>query len=518
MPRLLDHRGEPISVVDKAQAKGSEAQVRAWNSFVSAVGGLEQPVLSRTRDPFNNHVWVYAAVMAIASNISQVPFKVYTEDAQTPVRPNIDRTPRSGRRRRALHMFHNQKMRKCGLRIRGAVENFDHPIASVLHTPNPLMSQSQLFEMISMWMALRGACFLLKTNESGQAVGPGQMPTYLWPMNPDLFDPIVEGGEFIGWRIQIPYNDPATGKRGGSMIEVARDEVIWFRYPDPKDPLGWVSPITAAASGIMMDMAAIAYNRAVLMNGAKPGGLLLHEDDVDEKEEEKLRKYWAGRHEGPQNANKIAILTGAFKYVDIGLGPKDMQYLEQRKWDREEIFAALRVPKSALSLTEGNNYATQLSQDRNFWTINLIPQMLMYEGVLDRSLFYGETDNTFGAFDYSSVEALRAGLDERVKVAVQLSGPQLRVPPRLAFEIVGIEVPDYETCDIAMVSGSMMTPQQAMDSADAGIVAANNPPNGSDPNNPGSQNPATGQPEGDQSNPDRNPRPSDEEVPSEPQN
>ena len=502
---LVDHLGNPFS----SQAPEEKKVARAWNSFISALGGTEHSPMQRARDPFGNHVWVYAAVMSIAVNSSQIPFEVYTE-TENKAKMRVIRKPRYGYERSAMRRFLQQNQRSQGCKIRGVEAQYDHPIARLMYRPNPLMSESQMWETTTMWMSLRGACMWLKTRKDGTPVSINEVPAYIWPMCPDYFTPVLEGNVFVGWEMHLPSNDATgyTANKSGYRIPVDPHEVCLFKYSNPADPLGWVSPLTAAASGISLDMAAIAYNRAVLLNGAKPGGLLLHEDEIDEKEETKLRKYWKDRHEGPQNANKLAILTGAFKYIDIGLGPKDMEYLEQRRWDREEILAALRVTKSSLSLTEGNNYATQLSQDRNYWDKCLMPLMRMYESVIDRTLFYNEPDTTFGAFDFTKVEALRAGLLEKVQIVVQLTGPQIRMPPAVAFEVVGLDVPAYSGNDICLVSKGLASAEDVA----AGLVDPKAGPGNSDPNNPSSQNPDTGQPEGDQTDPERTPRPSEDKA------
>lgn len=465
---LFDHRGDPIQNVgemlsEQALKKAAEGIARTWSSYISALSNLDQVPMKRARDPFGNHVWVYAAIMAIAVNVGQVPYVIYREDPDNPATKRlVRRTPQTGIRRRAQQKYLEQNQRRWGLKMRGLVPDYDHPLYENFYKPNPLMSPSHLWEATAMWMSLRGACFWLKMRRDGQFTAPGERPSALWPMNPDFFTPVVEDGMFLGWEVNAPWDDPSgVYKEYKTLVEP--HEVVWFRYLNPADPLGWVSPITAAASGIAMDIAAMTYNRAVLQNGAKPGGLLLHEDDVDEDEEKKLRKYWKDRYEGPQNANKMAILTGNFKYVDIGLGPRDMEYLEQRKWDREEIFGALRVSKSVMSLSEGLNYATQLSQDKNFWDKCLMPLMRMFEQVLDSTLFYTEPDDVVGAFDFSKVEALRAGMQEQVLTAEKLCGRFLHMPPKLAFEIVGLEVPAYPGSDVCVVERSLVPIESVLD-------------------------------------------------------
>jgi len=54
-----------------------------------------------------------------------------------------------------------------------------------------------------------------------------------------------------------------------------------------------------------------------------------------------------------------------------------------------------------------------------------------------------EPENILGIHDLRNVAALRNGMIEKAAVAERLTGPNLRLPPRIAFEVVGLEVPEY---------------------------------------------------------------------------
>ena len=470
-PVLYGPDGQPIE-------SRQQAVNRSWNSFTASLGAIDQVPMSRAKNPFGNHVWVYAAIMAIATNAAQAVYTVYRESPDNPATFRKSRLPKAGRRRMAIQRFLQQKQRRDGMAIRGLLPEYDHPLALLMARPNPIQSQAQFMAMTVMLMSLKGACFWLKQSESGGEVGPGEVPAYLWPFSPDFFTPVRKGNSFIGWDMRIPAYLDASGQTDNGRAFVNPHEVVMLAYQDPCDPLGGVSPISAAANGIVTDMMAMAYNKACLSNGSKLGGILLHEEDIDEVEEQKLRTYWKQKHEGPKNANKMAVLTGHFQYIDTGLGPKDMEYLEQRKWDREEIFGALRVSKSVLSLTEGNNYATQLSQDKNFWDKCVMPLLRMIEDIADHALFFTEPDDIVGAFDTSGIEALRTGLKEKVDLAVQLTGTNLHMPPRQAYEIVGLDVKPYDGIDQAVAPASNVRMSSILDGTTEARLQTGNGNNG----------------------------------------
>jgi hypothetical protein len=128
-----------------------------------------------------------------------------------------------------------------------------------------------------------------------------------------------------------------------------------------------------------------------------------------------------------------------------------MEFLEQRKWNREEVLAVMGVPKSILSVDENLNYSIQLSQDKNFWNKCLIPIARIIEAVLDQTLLYDEPDTTTMAFDLSVVEALQEDIQAKATTAISMITTG-RIPPAVAYDKVGIDLPKLPYDDVILVN------------------------------------------------------------------
>jgi len=467
---ILDAYGRParLGLPSRGTSDNGNGKVisKAYANFVSAVFGVSADPVFRATEPFENHAWVYACAMAIATNLAQAPFQIMRETekaSQVRVtrmkalgRPWVG--PPAGRGRRAVerHMTRAANpMRFRGLRSKALELDETHPLMNVFKRPNPLMSQGQLWQGTSLWQTMRGQCFWILLSEEGKRIAPGDIPGQIWLGNPDLIEPLYKENRLVAWDYRVPRG--AGYFREGERVSLLPHEVIRFYLLHPSDPARAISPLTAAAMGITMDMLAGAHNKAVLENGADPGGILMHKEGYDEEEVQKQVKQFEQRHKGTQNRRKIGWLTGGWEYVPTGMTPEDMEWFEQRQWDRDEVLAVTRTPKSILSITDGLNYATQLSQDWNFWDKNLLPQIRYFEDVLDGTLFFTETDNVMGMFDLSGVDALRQGLSEATTLAKSLAGSELHVPPRQAMEMAGLEVEPYEGDDVVLVSAGLMT-------------------------------------------------------------
>ena len=59
---------------------------------------------------------------------------------------------------------------------------------------------------------------------------------------------------------------------------------------------------------------------------------------------EALRKSWNARHQGPDNAGKVAVFDGGMTWQQIGMSMDDAQYLELQKFSVGDIARIFLVP------------------------------------------------------------------------------------------------------------------------------------------------------------------------------
>ncbi len=475
---LVDTAGRPLrSSLTSSNGNGRSHDFESLEkSFASTISGyveslsrLDLPPLLRARDPFQNHAWVSAAAIAVAFVSSQAPFLVFREtdrarNGRALATKAAGRSwigPRAGTGRRAVERYLRRSMAQRFLMIGKAAEpDFDHPLMRVLSDPNPLLNGSQLMQLTMLWLAIRGEFYWLPVAEDGEPSPFGEEPAELWPIPPDCVEEEFAGGrergDFSGFWITAPTYLPSVFQRSRRFF-LEPGSLIQFKFPDPSNPIRGLSRLTAAAGAIESDFYARAHNRGLLKNGAEPRGVFEFEGVLNKQSEEEIRTKFKERHEKVENRGTIPILGHGLKWKTTGLSPADLQYLEGMRWNREEVLALLGAHKSILGVTEDLNYATQRAATANFWEMTIIPNMRIVEQTLDRSLFFPTTDDTFGMFDVSGVDALRAGLQEKIDQADKLAQERLHVPPREAYKVVGLDVPEYEGDDTALVS-ALATP------------------------------------------------------------
>lgn len=438
---------------------------------------------SRASRAFQTHAWVYAASMAIAVQFSQAPFLVYQEtpDQIASRKAAVVRSglkwagPRAGDKRTAALRHLRAPARMHGMKLRGAEPFFDHPLMQVLQRPNRSMSGREIWLGTAILMSMRGEAFWHLITESGMPYMPGETVSEIKLYSPDWMNPIYQANEIVGWRVSVPRG---MGKM--LVFSLLASEVMQFKYWNPYDPTRGMSPITAAASSIEIDILAQKHTRGVLVNQATPRGVLADKSvggkgGLNATERKEAQEWFRQRYQGVDAAGSVLVLPGDLEFLQMSLTPADMEYVESRKWGRAEIAAVLRVPLSALSVTDSMNYSVQISQDRNFWRNGILPLMGIFEDVIDSTLLFPETDNIFGAFDLSGVEALRAGLSESVATVERLCGDKIHMPPHMAFEVVGIDIPPYVGDQDALVAPLLGRVTDVLQSSQDSLAQGNGP-------------------------------------------
>lgn len=465
--RILGPNGEPMtreSAPDESFMKSMSGQI---DSYLRGLAQIRMPASIRARDPLSNHPWVFACAMAAAMTVSQVPYTVFRETEETTSRRRMMAKRagrqffnRSGRSRRAV-LRHIMQPTSKRVFQKSAEPDFDHPIMDLLLHPNPYQVGTQIFAFTTIWLMIRGEVFWVFTDDNDRPTSNN--PTRIYPIGPDSFKPALshgDSGSLVGWELVIPQYIEGGGS--GARVMLSLDQVLQFKFPDPQNPLRGMSRLTAAANDVESDMLMQSFSRNNLSNYGVPRAALQGSQKLSKTEVDAFKEMWDHQYSGPQNHGKVAVIPFGFQMQALGMTPQQMEFIGQEKLGMERLLAVMGTPSSVVGKTEAANWATALVWDRGYWDRTIIPITKLIETGIDSSqMFFTETDNVFGMFDLGQVDALRAGQMEKIEAADKLCQERLHCTPRVAYEVVGLEVADYPGDETALVSATA-TPLEAV--------------------------------------------------------
>lgn len=307
--------------------------------------------------------WVYVAVNRIAEAAALVPFHVARRVAE------------------------------------GEVEQVDHPFERLLQRPNPLLSRFELIEHTVGHLEVHGNAYWFLAGE------PGGLPLELWPLRPD--------------RVSVAP-DARRGVRGyvyevdGRQVPLDAAEVVHFRRWHPGNDYYGLSALEAARLAVEADRAMADWNRRYFGEGmAVPAGIVAIRERISDTDYERLQREWRSAYGGRER--RTAFLRGAaVEWHNVGLSQQDMDFLNARRFNREEIFQIFGIPVGMFS--ENATEANALVGERVFVERTLWPKLVRIAEKITTDLlpFYG-SDLT-GRFEDIRPQDRRAQLEE-IRVA-----------------------------------------------------------------------------------------------------
>lgn len=205
----------------------------------------------------------------------------------------------------------------------------DNPLYALLHdAPNDLMTaftwRSVLQGHVEQW----GNHYAeIERNGNDRIIG-------IHPRPPQRFRVEFKAGKKVFF-----YSQPDTGKE----LELRADQIFHVPAFSPDGLVGY-SPVSIHRHTFALGAAALEYGTRVFEHDARPSVVLTTPKHFSDRAVDSLRQSWMANHSGPENAGKVALLEDGVTVSAFGFPPEDAQYLETRKFQREETDDIFGIP------------------------------------------------------------------------------------------------------------------------------------------------------------------------------
>lgn len=260
-----------------------------------------------------------------------------------------------------------------------------HEFHALISRPNSLMPGSFLLRYTSAWYNLRGNGYLFI---STPGIGRGT-PMELWPLpanqvlpRPDL---LHEGrGVFAGEAvIDYQYNV------NGALEILPGENIVHFRMPNPFDWWEGLSPLQAAILGVQSDHAQAVWQRDFFKeDNAIPSAIISVPSDTSEIDFDRQREMLSDQLRNGQK--RLFTRSGDLTVQMISQTLEQMQIIQSRQFNREEIDAVYSIPKGLISggLSGDSRLAAEIAFARN--TIQPMLDYFAEQMNADLAPYYGE--------------------------------------------------------------------------------------------------------------------------------
>jgi HK97 family phage portal protein len=329
----------PRSWFDKLFRRGS-----AKDSFATVSFGAPETAAGVTVTPETAHTLptVYACVRILTNSVAMLPLKLY-------------------------------RRRDDG----GREEATGHPLFDVLHrAANAEMTAPDLLRTIVHHLLLYGHsyCEILR-DDSGRV-------TALWP----LFPPAMRVERDSDRRLRFSYYLP-TGRPREWRLDPSRPPLLRLTINSLDGGVTGRSPIELLRESLGLARAQQTFAASFFKNSSVFGGVLSTDQDLDDEQAAAIQRNIERLHKSADKAHRFLVLGAGFKFTPFGMRLSDAQFLESRRFSRDEICAAFGVPPVLLGDVSGSSqYRTVADLGQHFLTFGLEPLLSQIEAAIDRDL------------------------------------------------------------------------------------------------------------------------------------
>lgn len=207
----------------------------------------------------------------------------------------------------------------------------------------------------------------------------------LYPLMPNRMTVDRKENGQLYYKYMVSSDDAHTLK--GSEVELKPSDVLHIPGLGFDGLVGY-SPIAMAKNAIGLSIATEEYGAKFFEHGANPSGILTHPGVI--KDPSRIRDSWNASFGGSNNAGKVAVLEEGMSYTPVSLPPGDVQFIESRKFQIEEIARIFRVPLHLIGSLEHATFSNIEQQSLEYVIYTLDPWIKRWEQSMKRALLNEE--------------------------------------------------------------------------------------------------------------------------------
>lgn len=248
------------------------------------------------------------------------------------------------------------------------IEDEENKWLKLLNQPNQFHSGYEFWELYQKMKDVTGCAYIWKEPSSTD------VPKALHIIRSDKMKPIIDKDGNIK---EYEYK-----KANGKAMKYDVDEIIYSFHPDLKNPINGESIIKSGSRVVDTQIQVEEYQNNVLRNGGKVEGVFNFKTDRLSKEQvEELKTGYKQQYGEAKRSGLPLFLGSSSEYNRLGLTPEELDYLETKKTNLNDIVIMTGVPKSILGSVDDVKFSNARESERAFMlhTIKPLVENLTYK-------------------------------------------------------------------------------------------------------------------------------------------
>lgn len=285
-------------------------------------------------------------------------------------------------------------------------EVIEHELLELLATPNLVHTGEQMWQLHHTYMNFTGESYIHMIDISGDDFIPhrGALPTAL-----EIFP-----------SHQVQFHLGKTYSK--SIVKYMKTDYPLMSFirdlnPDPNNPYFGRSIIAAAAAAIDTEGQMVEWNRRMFANAGRPSMVFQTNEQMDNESYRRWKMQFMDESTGAENAFKPLLIEGGT--VTSLMKQSDLDFINSRKFSRDEILAMWRVSPGVIGSVENVNRANLEAGFYIHALINIVPRIRQFVNQLNATLvktydprFELDFENPVPEDVKAKLEAAVAGVDK----------------------------------------------------------------------------------------------------------
>lgn len=248
----------------------------------------------------------------------------------------------------------------------------DHPLILLFNKPNPLPETTwySLLYSTEAYMYIAGEAFWVIERS-----GLNQI-TEIWMLPPNwVVSTPNQGTNF--YEVQTP---------DGIRMNVEPEDMLYFKEPNLRNPYGrGKGRAKVIGDEIETDEYMAKWSKNFFFNNAQPP-VVIEAPGAGQNDVERMQESWMQKYSGIKNAHKPAVLPFNGKVHQLSNSQREMDFVESRKFIRDQANQHFRVPPELMGIIENSNRATIDAADYIYRSSVLVNRLTMIEQTIQFQL------------------------------------------------------------------------------------------------------------------------------------
>jgi HK97 family phage portal protein len=288
----------------------------------------------------------------------------------------------------------------------GRVEIPDYPLAELLSTkPNQYQTRVEFFETLGLNLYLTG-------NFYGKITRLGGRITSIVPlMSSQMEVELLPDGSLV-----YTYTD-------GVNVNAYSSDSIWHVKLLGNGVKG-LSPLQYARNAISTAILAEEWAGNTVGNAGKPSGVLSYDKLLTKEQRGQLKEKFKDLQEGSNET--LMVLEAGMKYDKVSMSPQEVQLLDSRRFQVEDIARFMNVPSVMINDTSGSTvWGSGIEQIITGWyKLGFRPELERLEASIINNLV-APKDRANVSVEFDFEELLRTDFKTRVETGARAVGAGL---------------------------------------------------------------------------------------------